>query len=316
VTVAVSLRVKVIAAFAVVYVIWGSTYLAIRIAIETLPPFFMAGARFLTAGAVLYVWSLVRAAERPTGEQWRAAVIIGGLLMLGGNGLLVWSEQLIASSVAALLVAIVPVWMVLLNWLWRKAERPHARTIMGLALGFAGSFLLVGPDSLGGGDPVHPLGAAAVMLGCVCWATGSIYSKGAPLPAPLLATGMQMLAGGGLLIAAGLVTGEVARFDPAGISLRSLLGFAYLIVFGAIIGFTAYSWLLREVHPARVATYAYVNPVVAVILGCAFAGEPFTARMAVAALVIISGVLLVTLDQHTSAKGAAARAERSARAAA
>jgi drug/metabolite transporter (DMT)-like permease len=312
-----SLRLKIILAFAALYVIWGSTYLAIRVAIETLPPFLMAGVRFLTAGAVLYGWSLLRAPDRPTRRQWRVAYIIGAFLFLGGNGSLVWSEQLIPSGVAALLVAIVPVWMVLLNWLWRRAERPHARTIAGLALGFVGIGLLVGRDSLGAVDGVHPVGALVLMLGSVSWATGSIYLKGAPQPAPpLLATGMQMLAGGALLVVAGVFTGEVGRLDPGAISLRSVLGFAYLIVFGAIVGFTAYSWLLRVVHPARVATYAYVNPIVAVILGSVVAGEPFTPRMALAALVIIGGVLLVTLDQHTTARRAATRAGRNARAAA
>ena len=310
-------RVKVIGAFAAVYVIWGSTYLAIRIAIETLPPLLMAGARFFTAGAVLYVWSVLRWPARPTPAEWRATTIAGALLMLGGNGALVWSEQLVPSGVAALLVAIVPAFMVLLNWLWRKGERPHARTACGLALGFAGIALLVGRGSIGAGHAVHPVGALVLLLGSLSWATGSIYAKGASLPAaPLLATGMQMLAGGSLLIAAGVLTGELGRLDPAGISLRSLLGFAYLLLFGAIIGFTAYTWLLRVVHPARVATYAYVNPIVAVILGSVIAGEPFTFRMAVAALVIVGGVVLVTLDQHTAARRAGGRARANARAAA
>jgi drug/metabolite transporter (DMT)-like permease len=312
-----TVRWKILIAFAALYLIWGSTYLAIRIAIETLPPFLMAGVRFLAAGALLYGWSVARAPARPSRAEWRAALIIGALLLLGGNGGLVWAEQLVPSGVAALLVAIVPVWMVLLDWLWRKGDRPHGRTIAGLALGFAGLALLVGRDALGGGNAVHPVGALVLMVGSVCWATGSIYAKGAPQPAaPLLATGMQMLAGGAVLVVAGLLTGEVSRLDPGAISLRSLLGFAYLIVFGAVIGFTAYSWLLRVVHPARVATYAYVNPIVAVILGSTLAGEPFTARMAVAALVIITGVLLVSLDAHTTSRRAAGHAHDETRAAA
>lgn len=294
-------RVKIVAAFAAVYIIWGSTYLAIRIAIETLPPFLMAGVRFLIAGMLLYGWSIGRAESSPTRAQWRAAAVIGALLLLGGNGAVVWAEQLVPSGMTALLVAVVPVWMVLLNWLWLKGRRPGGSTVLGLVLGFAGLALLVGPDSLIGGGAVHPIGALVLMIGCVSWAVGSIYSKGAAQPtAPLLATGMQMLVGGALLVLAGLLTGEPARLELAAVSLRSALAMMYLIVFRAIIGFSAYTWLLRVVHPARVSTYAYVNPVVAVILGWALAGEAFTPRMALATVVIISGVLLVTRDHGTA----------------
>ena len=307
-------RSRVLTAFAALYIVWGSTYLAIRIAIETLPPFLMAGVRFLIAGVLLYGWMrVVRKAERPSRQEWRAAAVIGTLLLMGGNGAVVWAEQLVPSGVAALLVAITPVLMVLLNWLWHGAARPGARTVVGLVLGFAGLALLIGPDAIAGGGVVHPVGAAVLMIGCISWAIGSIYSKGvAHRSPPLLATGMQMLIGGSVLVLAGLVTGELGRLDLDAVSLRSLLAMLYLILVGAIVGFSAYIWLLRVVSPARVSTYAYVNPIVAVILGWALAGEPFSTRMAIAALIIISGVVLVTLGENASDRETGSPVERSA----
>lgn len=292
-------RTKLIAAFAAVYVIWGSTYLAIFYAIETLPPFLMASVRFLIAGALLYGWSLSRAPRRPTAIEWRSALIIGGLLLLGGNGAVVWAEQMVPSGIAALLVAVTPCWMVLLGWLWHGAQRPGFRTILGLVLGFGGIALLVGPSAILGAGDIHPAGVLVLMLGSLAWATGSIYSKRAPsAPGALLFTGMQMLMGSGLLFLAGAVTGEIGRFDPGGASLRSLLAVLYLIVFGAIIGYSAYIWLLRVSTPARVSTYAYVNPVVAVLLGWAIAGEELSARMGIAAVIIIAGVALITMEEQ------------------
>ncbi|HEX6132678.1 MAG TPA: drug/metabolite exporter YedA [Longimicrobiales bacterium] len=293
-------RTKILAAFAAVYLIWGSTYLAIRYAIETLPPFLMAGTRFLAAGALLYAWSSVRAPRRPTRGEWSAALVIGALLLLGGNGAVVWAEQTVPSGVAALLVAITPCWMVLLDWVWHGSARPGARTILGLLLGFGGIVLLIGPSAIAGAGHVPVAGAAVLMLGSLSWATGSIYSKRAQSPpGGLLFTGMQMLCGGALLVVAGTVTGELTRLDPAAVSLRSLLALGYLLVFGSIIGYTAYVWLLRVSTPARVSTYAYVNPVVAVLLGWAIAGEALTPRMGVAAIVIIAGVALITIEEQS-----------------
>lgn len=306
-----------IAAFAAVYVIWGSTYLAIYYAIQTLPPFLMASARFLVAGGLLYGWSLTRAPRRPTRAEWRAAFIIGALLLLGGNGAVVWAEQMVPSGVAALLVAITPCWMVLLGWLWHGAQRPGARTIAGLLLGFGGIALLIGPSAILGAGNIHPAGVLVLMLGSLSWATGSIYSKRAPTaPGALLFTGMQMLMGGTLLFFAGLVTGELGRLDLGAASLRSILAVVYLVVFGAIIGYSAYVWLLRVSTPARVSTYAYVNPVVAVLLGWALAGEELNLRMGVAAAIIIAGVALITLEEQsrrrTPARGVVAERREAA----
>lgn len=288
-------RAKVVAAFAAVYVIWGSTYLAILFAIETLPPFLMAGARFITAGALLYAWSWPRRERAPTSSEWRAAAIIGGLLLMGGNGAVSWAEQYVPSSIAALLIAVTPLWIVLLDWLWHGARRPGPATALGLLLGFAGLVLLVGPAELLGAEGVYLPGALVLVAGSLCWSIGSIYSRRAPTPkGGMLGISMQMLCGGALLILLGTTVGEWSRLDLAAVSVRSALAVAYLTVFGSIIGYSAYMWLLQVVSPARVATYAYVNPVVAVLLGWALAGEALTMRMGVAAMVILSGVALIT----------------------
>jgi drug/metabolite transporter (DMT)-like permease len=296
-------RWMVIGAFAIIYVIWGSTYLAIRFAIETLPPFLMAGARFLIAGAVLYAWSRwIARAEAPTRAHWRSAGIVGLALLLGGNGLVVWSQFRIPSGVAALLVGAVPCCMVIIDWLRPGGSRPSAQVVLGLVLGIAGLFFLIGPDSLMGGGRIDLLGTAVIMIGCFSWAAGSIYSRHGTLPrSPFLSTAMQMLVGGAGLLVVGMLHGELAGIDASGFSARSIGGWAYLIVFGSIVAFTAYVWLLRVSTPARVSTYAYVNPIVAVLLGWALADEALTVRMLIAAAVIVSGVALITLAPSRAA---------------
>src|SRR5688500_4985453 len=286
-------RTRLLAAFAAVYVIWGSTYLAILYAIETLPPFLMAGARFLVAGAVLYGWARLRGVPRPRGLHWRSAAIVGALLLLGGNGGVVWAGQRVPSGLAALLVATVPVWMVSLEWL-RGGTRPTRGVVAGLLLGMAGLAMLIGPGEFAGGRGADTLGAIVLVIASLSWATGSIYSRGAPLPkSPLLTTGMEMLAGGVLLAILGLATGELGRLDVGAATAKSWLSLLYLILFGSLVGFTAYIWLLKVSTPAKVSTYAYVNPVVAVMLGWLFASEPLSLRMLLAAAVIIAGVALI-----------------------
>jgi drug/metabolite transporter (DMT)-like permease len=288
-------RTKIVVAFAALYIIWGSTYLGILFAIETLPPFLMAGTRFLTAGCALFAWSWPHREGNPTAPQWRAAAIIGGLLLMGGNGAVSWAEQFVPSSIAALLIAITPLWMVLLDWLWHGARRPGLFTALGLLLGFSGLVLLVGPAELLGAEGVYLPGAIALLAGSLSWSVGSIYSRRAPTPkGAMLGVGMQMICGGALLLLLGTLAGEWSRLDLAAVSLRSALAVLYLAIFGSIIGYTAYMWLLQVVSPARVATYAYVNPVVAVLLGWALAGEALTLRMGIAALVIVAGVALIT----------------------
>jgi drug/metabolite transporter (DMT)-like permease len=288
-------RAKVIVAFAALYIIWGSTYLGILFAIETLPPFLMAGSRFLVAGGLLFAWSWPQRERAPIRTEWRSALIVGGLLLTGGNGAVSWAEQYVASGIAALLIAVTPLWMVLLDWLWHGARRPGIHTVLGLLLGFGGIVLLVGPAELLGAESVYLPGALALLAGSLCWSIGSIYSRRAPTPkGGMLGIGMQMICGGTLLLLLGTVTGEWAQLDLAAVSLRSILAVLYLIIFGSIIGYTAYMWLLQVVSAARVATYAYVNPVVAVLLGWGLAGEALTLRMGVAALIIIAGVALIT----------------------
>ncbi len=290
--------VLLIAAFAAIYILWGSTYLAIKYAIETLPPLIMTGARFLVAGATLFiVGRYSKNYEKPTFKEWRASFVVGTLLFLGGTGGVVLAEHYITSSLAALLVATEPAWIVLLSWLWLKGTRPNWKVALGLLIGFAGVYLLIGGGSSGAaGDGTNQLfGMVLVIAAAVSWATGSIYGMRAPAPkSPILASGMQMIAGGSVLLLAGTLMGEWTNFQITAVSLHSWIGLSYLLIFGSLIAFTAYSWLLKNAQPAMVATYAYVNPVIAVILGWAIAGESLTSQMIIGAGVIVGSVALIT----------------------
>jgi drug/metabolite transporter (DMT)-like permease len=286
---------RVALAFLSIYTIWGSTYLAIRFAIETLPPFLMASIRFLIAGGVLYGWMRLRGASSPTRANWKAATIIGGFLLLGGNGGVTNAELVIPSGLAAVLITIVPIWMALVELLRRDRIVPTPQVVLGLILGFGGVVLLVGPGDLGGSSGLNPLWAGVLLLASLSWAIGSVYSRKASLPtAPLLGSGMEMLAGGVLLLLASLVSQEWVGFQPSNISILSLVSFLYLIVFGSLIAFSAYVWLLTKTTTARVSTYAYVNPVVAVLLGYFLAGEQLTLRTLLASSVIVIAVVVIT----------------------
>jgi drug/metabolite transporter (DMT)-like permease len=295
-------RARLLAAYATVYVVWGSTYLAILYAIQTLPPFLMGAARFLTAGALLLGWALLRGAARPTAAQWKGAAIVGGFLLFGGNGAVLWAEQRVPSGVTALLVAILPLWMVVLERLGPDRRRPTGRTLLGVLVGIAGMVVLIGPGALVGDGNVPIVGAVVLLLGSLCWGIGSLYASRAALPAsPQLSSGMQMLAGGAMLAVLGLVTSEASRgLAPGGASPASLVALAYLIVFGSLVAFSAFAWLLRVEPPSRVATYAYVNPVVAVFLGWAIAGEALTAQTLVAAAIIVGAVVLIVSGRSPS----------------
>lgn len=313
---------SVVAAFAAVYVIWGSTYLGIKFAIETLPPFLMSGWRFLIAGGLLIAWALASGSDRPTRAHWFSAGIVGALLFLCGNGGVVWAEQYIPSGLAALLVATEPLWIVLLNWVRPDGARPGVKVVLGLIAGFAGVWLLIGSRADGsggaaaaaGGGEGALIGASVVIAAAFAWAVGSIYSLQAKFPAsPLLTAGMQMLVGGALLTLAGTFSGEWASLDSSRVSALSIGAFLYLIVFGSIVAFTAYSWLLRAVSPARASTYAYVNPAVAVLLGWALADEAISFRTLIAAAIIVASVMLIVshgTPNKTAADENARRDER------
>ena len=307
-------RLKLVMAFAAVYVIWGSTYLAIRYAIESLPPLLFAGTRFMVAGAMLYGYARVRGAARPQLANWRTALIIGGLLLLGGNGAVVLAERTVPSGLTALLIATEPLMVVLLDWARPGGLRPTGRVAMGLLLGIVGMFILIGPSGLSGASEVNLFGAALVILATISWAAGSLYAARMRLQlSPVLFAGMQMLAGGALLAIVGLARGELNNFAFAAVSLRSLVSLGYLIVFGSLVAFTSYSWLLRVTPPSLAATYAYVNPIVAVLLGWAFAGETISLRTMIAAAVIVAAVVLITTQQSRAADAAKDEAAGAAR---
>ncbi|MGA3244647.1 MAG: drug/metabolite exporter YedA [Bacteroidota bacterium] len=288
-------RLKLISAFASVYIVWGSTYLAIRIAIETIPPLLMAGFRFIIAGSIMYLWGRLRTNERPTRVHWKSAAIVGLMLLLVGNGALSWSEQLIPSGIAALLVAVSPLWFILIEWM-QGGARPTAGVFIGLALGTIGIAILIDPADLVGGGEVSALGASVLLISSVCWAFGSFYSRRAKLPSsPALANGMEMLIGGVGLILIGALTGEVKDLHLANVTTKSLLAVAYLVVFGSIIGFSSYIWLFHNTTPTRASTYAYVNPIVAVFIGWLVGGEQLPTRVILAALLIIAAVAAITV---------------------
>jgi drug/metabolite transporter (DMT)-like permease len=261
--------------------------------VETIPPFLMAGLRHLTAGALLYAWVRLRGTPRPERRHWRSAAVIGGLLLLGGNGLVTWAEVRVPSGLAALIVASVPIWMTVLDGLQRR-ERPHGVVILGLALGLGGIAFLVAPARFAGGSRVEPLGAAALLTAALLWAIGSLLSRRVALPAStLLATAMEMIAGGAILLAVSGLAREWRGFSLAAVSTRSWLALAYLIVAGSLLGFSAYILLLGATTPARVSTYAYVNPLVAVFLGWLLASEAVTLRTGLATLIIVAAVALI-----------------------
>jgi drug/metabolite transporter (DMT)-like permease len=283
----------VIAAFAAVYVIWGSTYLGIRYAVESIPPFLMAGTRNLAAGLLLYAFARARGGTAPTRIEWRDAAISGGLLLTIGNGGVTWAEQVIPSSVTALLVALTPLWMVLFDWLRPQGARPRPFVIAGLTVGFMGVALL----AHGQGNHTslaYGWGIAALMAASMSWAFGSIFSRHSHKPSsPLLGVAMQMIAGGGLLLGLAAARGEASQFSFGQVTRLSAGSWLYLTAAGSLVGYTCYVWLLHATTPARVATYAYVNPLIAVLLGCTIGRETFSHELLVAGGLIILAVALI-----------------------
>lgn len=296
-------RTALILAFATIYLIWGSTYLGIRVAIETMPPFLMAGVRFIIAGGILYLVLRLRGTPPATGHQWKTNAIIGTFLLLGGNGLVVWAEQKVPSGITALLIGVQPLFFVLTEWAWPGGSKPTLVTISALLVGFAGVAWLAAPWEASEGGAVNSMGVIAILAACVFWAFGSIFSRHAKQnAAPLFAAALQMLTGGVALILVALMRGELSAVQISAVSLRSWMAFAYLIGFGSLVGFSTFVWLMKHATPARVSTYAYVNPIVAVFLGWLILHEPVSTRVIAASTVIITAVVLITVEKNRRIK--------------
>ncbi|MEO6871377.1 MAG: EamA family transporter [Chthoniobacterales bacterium] len=306
-------KLAIITAFAALYVIWGSTYLGIRFAIATIPPFLMAGARFFCAGVIMYTIAVAQGARRSSFAQWRTAFVIGACLLFFGNGSVTIAEQWVPSGLASLLVATVPIYIALLSWLTGSAPRPRPMVLLGLAGGFVGVGILVGPalTATPSGASQHAgLGMLILLFGSLVWSIGSLYSRHSQTAnnstSPFLSSAQTMLCGGALMLVAGFASGEGRDFHPSQVTALSLGAFAYLVIVGAIVGYTAFIWLLRHCDPAKVATYAYVNPIVAVVLGALFAGETLSGRTALDAAVIVGSVAVVITAQRAQQKPPAA----------
>ena len=289
-------KLQLLLGFACIYLLWGSTYLAIRVAIDTIPPFVLGAIRFLVAGVVLYAWCRLRGAKRPTILEWRNSAIVGALLLFVGNGAVSWAEQHVSTGMTSLLVATVPLWLVLCErWI---GIRPTPAKLLGVAIGLVGVALLVLPAN---GDlktaAVAPLGAFVLTISALSWTVGSLFSRQAVMAKPAsLAIAMQMLVGGAMLMVLAIATGQVGKLAAAPhVSTASIAAVLYLIVFGSLVGFTTYMWLLRVASPSAVSTHSYVNPVVAVLLGVFVLGETLPPRAIVAMFVIVGSVALVSL---------------------
>lgn len=287
---------KLLAAFATVYLVWGSTYLAIKIAIATLPPFMMASLRYFAAALIIAPWIPKKDYLDLRFIHWKSALTVGGLLFLGGNGGVVWAQQTVPSGIAALVVATVPIWTVLLEWKWTKRTVPTPKVIIGILLGFLGLVFLLNPAKHSG-QQIPVMGILVLMLASLSWAVGSIKARVVKLPGnPQLTNALEMLAGGVLLGFVSLIHGDWQQVRWERISVASLAAVGYLVFFGAIIGFTAYKYMLKHTSPTVSATYAYVNPVIAIFLGWIFAGEALSLWTAAGALLTLSGVFLITIS--------------------
>lgn len=295
-------RWKLLLAFAIVYIVWGSTYLAIRYAVQTIPPLLMAGSRFLVAGSILFTVSLFRTRARPNLSHWRTAVVVGFLLLFCANGGVSIAEQKVSSSMAALLITSEPMWIVLLSWLRPGGRAPSTREVAGVVIGFVGVALLLSPQigSLHGNlaGPNNLIWYLLILGTAITWAAGSLYGIDAPMVADRsLGNGMIMLVGGGMMFFTGLATGEATNFHWQAVSAVSIVGWAYLIVFGSLLAFSAYIYLMSNAPPSKASTYAFVNPVIAVLLGWSVAGEPLDGRSVVAIVIVVSAVMLITLGR-------------------
>ena len=294
---------KIWLALIALYLVWGSTYFGIKVAIETIPPFFHAGVRFLISGIILVAWQRAAGQQIPTRKQWISTAIIGSLLLLGGNGLVSWAEQFIPSGIAALIIASVPLFLVAAEAIRPNGVKPNWQSIVGLLIGFVGIYVLINPAEASTGTGLNIYGVAALLSACLLWATGSVYSKSADLPkSALMSTGAQMLMGSIGLFIVSLATGELHGWNPAEVSTRSMIGLGYLITIGSIVGFGSYTWLLQNAPISLVATYAYVNPIVAILLGVWLGHETLEPRIGLATAIIIGSVIFINSRNKPKAK--------------
>jgi drug/metabolite transporter (DMT)-like permease len=289
-------KAALILAFAAIYLIWGSTYLGIRVAVETMPPFLMAGMRFAVAGIVIFAYLRAKGLPWPRASQWKDQIIIGIFLLLGGNAVVSWAELRTPSGITSLILGASPLIMVFLDWIRPGGKRPTGVVIAGVVVGIAGVGLLLGPDAIPVGDRPPAIYLVAILLSSISWWTGSLYSKHISSGTPLLmASAMQMVSGSICMLFTGIILGDGRGFHFAEVTSRSWVAFAYLIVMGSIVAFPVYVWLLEHSTPAKVSTYAYVNPVVAVFLGWIILGEPMNGRIVLASAIIIGAVAIITI---------------------
>jgi drug/metabolite transporter (DMT)-like permease len=286
---------KVLLAFAIIYFVWGSTYLAVRVGVREVPPFLLAGVRFVIAGVVLYTWTRTQGTPSPTRREWRGVLFMSTLIFVFDYGLLFWAETRVPSGVAAVVMAIIPGFMVLFEIIFLGTQRLTARLALALLLGVAGVAVLVARSANLGGAPVDALGAAALVFASINWSIASVLSRKLPLPsAKVMSSGAQMLAGGVMLTIVSALLGEFRGFHIQAVSREAWLALVYLIVAGSIVGFTAYIWLLHHESPTKVGTYAYVNPVVAVVIGYFLGGEALGPRTLVGTLLVLVSVVVTT----------------------
>lgn len=297
------MKTKTWIALLALYIVWGSTYLAIRFAVETIPPFLHASLRFIISGAILYAWRRLAGDQPPTWGNWKSTAIVGTALLLGGNGLVALAEKTVPSGIAALMISTSPFWLVLFESV-RVGVKPNWQTILGLIVGFSGVFILIGPAEITGGEgSINRMGAILLLLAPIFWSMGSIYARGADMPrSNLLGTGMEMLMGAIALFIVSVLTGELKGFSFSQVSTLSWLGLLYLITFGSLVGFVSYGWLLQNAPVSLTSTYAYVNPVVAVFLGYFLAGEELSGRILIATVIIIGSVILINRARQVKVK--------------
>jgi drug/metabolite transporter (DMT)-like permease len=287
---------KTLLAFAIIYFVWGSTFLAIRVGVHEVPPFLLAAMRFLVAGAVLYGWMMARGEHSPSARQWMSVCLIAVLIFVFDYGLLFWAEQRVPSGVAAVMMATIPSMMALAEIVFLRTQRLTLRLAGALVIGIAGVAVLISPWRSLGGAPISPVGAAALIFAAINWSIASVLSRKLPMPpSKVMSSGAQMLAGGVFLAFASIALGEFHRFHPANVSRAAWLSLLYLIVAGSIVGFTAYVWLIHHHSPTKVGTYAYVNPVVAVLVGYFLGGEELALRTVLGTAFVLISVLAITL---------------------